>query len=226
MAARAETVMLSPRSRRITLAAAVLCWLGFAMIAWAVATGHTAAFDKAGLLFWRGSGLHAPDAPRGLTMVRDITALGGTLLRNVFALGAVAALLFLRMKREAALFTLTVIGGWIVDGRLKALFARARPDLVSHLTQAGGYSFPSGHSFNAALIYLAMALTFAALTPRRSLRHTLIASAVVVSMAVAWSRVWLGVHWPSDAIAGWLGGAGWALTAHGLLHRPSRAPGR
>ncbi|MCJ2177100.1 phosphatase PAP2 family protein [Novosphingobium album (ex Hu et al. 2023)] len=224
MPAPAETVTRSSRSRRLALAAAVLCWLGFALIAWAVTTGHTTAFDKAGLLFWHDGGQNASAAPRGLERMRDITALGGTLLRNVFALGAVAALLFLRRKREAALFALTVISGWIADGWLKAFFARPRPDLVQHLTQAGGYSFPSGHSFNAALIYLAMALTFAALSQRRSVRFMLIASAVVMSMAIAWSRVWLGVHWPSDVMAGWLGGAGWALMAHALFHRPPRLP--
>lgn len=179
--------------------------------------------DRAGLLFWRDDTL----APRGsaslLEMVRDVTALGGVLLRNLFALGAVIGLLFLKLRREAALFALTVIGGWLVNAALKGLVGRDRPEIVPHLTEAGGHSFPSGHSFGAAVVYIAMALAFAALSPRISVRWTLIGAAMALSLAIAWSRVWLGVHWPSDVIAGWLGGAGWAFLASALLHRPAKA---
>ncbi len=179
--------------------------------------------DRAGLLFWRDDTL----APRGSTklleMVRDVTALGGVLLRNLLAIAAVVGLLFLKLRREAALFTLTVISGWLVSGALKALVGRERPEIVPHLTEAGGHSFPSGHSFGAAVVYIAMALAFAALSPRISVRWTLIGAAMALSLAIAWSRVWLGVHWPSDVIAGWLGGAGWAFLASALLHRPAKA---
>jgi len=85
-----------------------------------------------------------------------------------------------------------------------------------------GNSFPSGHSFNGAVVYIAMALAFAAISRRETVRATLIAGALAVSLIVAWSRVWLGVHWPSDVIAGWLGGAGWAFLASALLYRPAK----
>ena len=83
-------------------------------------------------------------------------------------------------------------------------------------------SFPSGHSFNSAVVFIAIALAFAAMSPRQSVRLTLIGSAVVLTLLVAISRVWLGVHFPSDVAAGWLGGAAWAFTASALLHRPAK----
>jgi len=187
-----------------------------------VAAGHTDAIDRMGLLFWRDGAL-APRGPEKLAeMVRDVTALGGVFLRNLFALAAAAALLLMRLRREAAFFVLTVVLGWIVNTGIKHIAARARPEIVPHLTEAAGPSFPSGHSFNAAVVYIAMALAFAALSSRRSVRLTVIGAAVLGSLAIAWSRVWLGVHWPSDVLAGWFGGAAWAFTASALLHRPAR----
>ncbi|GAB7553579.1 hypothetical protein NRB_30870 [Novosphingobium sp. 11B] len=214
--------MHRPMNRRVLIPAAALCWLGVAAIAIAVHGGNAGALDRAGLLFWRGDTMQ-PLGPKGLLeAVRDVTALGGVFLRNLFAIGAVAALLFLRQRRDAALFALTVMSGWLVNSGLKALVGRARPEIVPHLTEAGGNSFPSGHSFNAAVVYIAMALAFAAMSNRSSVRNTLVGAAIVGTLAIAWSRVWLGVHWPSDAIAGWLGGAGWAFLACALFQRPAQ----
>lgn len=211
-----------PINRRAALFAAMICWLGFGSVALLASWGDTAAFDRAGLLFWR-AGNGVPLGPAWLLEGgRDLTALGGVLLRNLFALAAAAALLFMARRGEAARLALTVAGGWLVDDTIKNAVARARPQLVRHLTQAAGPSFPSGHSFNAALVYLAIALTFAALSPRATVRRTIIGAALALSLAVAWSRVWLGVHWPTDAIAGWLGGVGWALAANALPRCPAR----
>ena len=221
-----KTLVLPERGWRIdqrkALVVALLCWLGFAAIAIAVQTDNTQAIDRFGLMFWRGADGMVPRGPEKLLeMVRDVTALGGVLLRNLFALGAVIALLFLRLRREATLLAATVIVGWLVNSGIKQVVGRDRPEIVPHLTEAGGMSFPSGHSFNSAVVYIAMALAFATLSERQSVRMTLIGVALLASMAIAWSRVWLGVHWPSDAIAGWLGGAAWAFTAAALLQRPA-----
>jgi undecaprenyl-diphosphatase len=200
-----------------------MCWVAAAGIAVLVLSGRAATLDSMGLLFWRT----APDlAPAGppllLEMVRDVTALGGVLLRNLLVVGAVVALVFLRLRREAALLALTIATGWLVNTLLKDLIGRARPEIVPHLTAAGGDSFPSGHSFNSAVVFIAVALAFATLSARQSVRLTIIGSAIAISWAVAWSRVWLGVHFPSDVIVGWLGGAGWAFLAVAVLHRPAR----
>jgi undecaprenyl-diphosphatase len=225
----AETVVLPARGWRIdprhASIAAMLCLAGFAVVAALVVTGRSQAFDDAGLRLWReGPGLAVPHGPAWLLeAVRDYTALGGTLLRNLFALGAIAALLFLKLRREAVLLGATVVSGWIFEAVLKAIFDRSRPTVVPHLMAAGGYSFPSGHSFNSAVVYIAMALAFAAMSARRAVRWCLIGCALAMTLLVALSRVWLGVHYPSDAIAGWLGGAGWAFLASAVLYRPAKA---
>jgi undecaprenyl-diphosphatase len=224
----AETVRLPTRGftidRRKALVAAFVLWAAFAIMVWAVLTGRTGAFDRGGLLFYRtGTGLEPKGPPQLLEAVRDITALGGVLLRNLFGIGAVVALLFLRLRREAVLFAATVVGGWLVNSGIKALVGRPRPTIVPHLTEAGGASFPSGHSFNSAVIYIAMALAFASMSARHSVRYTIVGTAMVLSALIAWSRVLLGVHFPSDVTAGWLGGAGWAFLAAALLYKPARA---
>lgn len=221
-----ETITLPARGwridRRKALIVSALCWAGFALIVWLVTTGRTGGFDRPGLLFWRtGTGLVPKGPPFLLEWVRDLTSLGGVLLRNLVAIGAVIALLFLRLRREAALLALTVIGAWVMEGAIKGLVGRPRPEIVPHLTEAGGASFPSGHAFNSAVVYIAIALALATLSARESVRLTIIASAIVLSLLIAWTRVWLGVHFPSDVIAGWLGGAGWAFLAAGLLQRPA-----
>lgn len=219
-----ETIVLPARGWRIdpakAVVAAALLWTGFAGMVWAVQTGRTGGFDEMGLLLWRAGDELGPRGPALLMeMVRDVTALGGVLLRNLIAIGAVVALLFLRLRREALLLAATVMLGWLVNTGIKRLVGRERPEIVPHLMEAGGASFPSGHSFNSAVVYIAIALAFATLSRRQSVRFTIIGAAMVLSAAVAWSRVWLGVHFPSDVTAGWLGGAGWAFLAAALLQR-------
>ena len=224
----AETVRLPERGftidRRKALIAAAVCWAGFAVMVWLVANGRTGGFDEAGLTMFRSAdGPDAPWHPKVIEAIRDITAMGGVVLRNLFAIGAVVALLFLSLRREAVLFALTVSLGWLANTGLKQLVGRERPQIVTHLMEAGGESFPSGHAFNAAVVYIAMAIAFAALSRRHSVRYLLVGSAMVLSALVAWSRVMLGVHFPSDVTAGWLGGAGWAFLAAALLYKPAKA---
>lgn len=213
---------IDPRiNPRRALIAALACWSGFAAFAWAMPAGKTAQFDRLGLLFWRAHDLRPLGPTWLLEWVRDLTAMGGFLQLKLYTIFAIVALFWLRCRREGVLLALTVLSASLVNVAFKAVFGRPRPEIVPHLTEAGGASFPSGHSFNAASSYIAFALAFAALAPRASVRHTLVAAAMLLSLAIAWSRVWLGVHWPSDVMAGWLGGAGWAFLASALLYRPA-----
>lgn len=228
MAVPSERITLPARGWQIdpvkTTALGLACWVAAGAVAGLVMTGRADAVDAIGLMFWRASPAFAPVGPPWLLeMVRDLTSLGGVLLRNLLALGAVVALLFLRLRREAVLFALTVALGWLVNTALKAAFGRERPEIVPHLTEAGGASFPSGHSFNSAVVFIGIALAFATLSARHSVRATVIGAALVFSLAVAWTRVWLGVHFPTDVLAGWLAGAGWAFVAAALLHKPAHA---
>jgi undecaprenyl-diphosphatase len=228
MALPPEPVTLPARGWRIdpkkALLVSLLCWAGFAVMVIAVHAGATGGFDHVGLTIWRSPEVLTPLGPIWLLeAVRDLTALGGVLLRNLFAISAVVALLFLKLRREAALLVLTIASGWLVNGAIKHAVGRPRPTIVPHLTEAGGSSFPSGHSFNSAVVYIAVALAFATLSGRHAVRVTIIGAALAASLVIAWSRVWLGVHFPSDVIAGWLGGVGWAFLAQALLYRPAKA---
>ena len=223
----AEALILPPRGWRVTprhaLSAALVCWAGFALVVVLVLSNQLGGFDSAGLLYFRSGPDSVPRGPPAmLEAVRDLTALGGVLLRNLFAVIAIAALLLVRLRREAILLAATILSGWAVNTLIKTAVGRPRPTIVSHLAEAGGTSFPSGHSFNSAVVYMGIALALAALSARRGVRWSLVAGAASLTALIAISRVWLGVHYPSDVLAGWLGGMGWALTASALLYRPAK----
>ena len=223
----AETIVLPERGftidRRKALVVAGILWLGFAIMVWLVVMGRTGQFDRWGLMSFRTGEALGPRGPELVfESVRDVTALGGVFLRNLFALAAVVALLFLKLRREAFLYAATVMTGWLANTGLKLLVGRERPQIVPHLTEAGGESFPSGHSFSAAVVWIGMAIAFAAISKRHSVRYTIIGAAMVLSAGVAWSRVMLGVHFPSDVVAGWMGGAGWAFLAAAVLYTPAK----
>lgn len=204
---------ITPRSLLVLGAA---CWLLFAIVTVLMTNGLLSPFDRAGLLIWRGPN---PPSEFVLESVRDLTALGGVLLRNLFAIVAVAALVILQRFRAATWVFTTVAVGWALNSAAKLIVYRARPDFLSHWTEAVGPSFPSGHSFNGAVVCLALGLVFSGFERSAPLRRLIVGTAIVLSLAVAWSRVWLGVHYPSDVIAGWLGGAGWVCLSAALASR-------
>lgn len=212
----------SRQNRSHTLALVICCWAGFALVVALVLCGRTAPLDAAGLQLWRTGASLTPRGPAWLLeAVRDLTALGGVLLRHLVALGATVALVLLGLRREAVVLAGTVTSGWLVNSLLKLLVGRDRPTIVPHLTEAAGNSFPSGHSFNSAVVYIAVALAFAAMSSRRGVRWAIVGGAVVLTWAISLSRVWLGVHFPSDVIAGWLAGAAWAFSANLMLAQPA-----
>ena len=203
------------RYRTGLLTAAFACWMGFALVAWWQESGASAAFDRAGLLYWRKPPLLDPVGPILLTdTMQVLTVLGSGPFRIVLAVVVLAALLARRHKRESAMLVALMTLPAATNSALKWLFARPRPDIVPHLTGFGDLSFPSGHSLNGAATYLGLALIFGSLSQRR--RGIWFAAALCLSLAIAFSRVWLGVHYPTDAIAGWLGGTGWALVITAL----------
>ena len=207
-----------PFSRRQALIAGLGCWLVFGLIAVLVQTGATRAFDTAGMLAWRAGPDLAAIGPAGLTgAFRAITMLGDAQVRNIVVLAAIGILLVLRHTRTALWLAPVVLPAGLFNGWLKLQFVRPRPDMVPHIVEAGGFSFPSGHAFSSAVLYLALVLPFAALATGRARQWTIIAAGLTIAALVAFSRVWLGVHYPSDVLAGWLGGVGWVLLAWAAL---------
>ena len=109
---------------------------------------------------------------------------------------------------------------------LKLVFVRGRPDLVEHLDRTFSSSFPSAHAMVSMLAWLTLAAVLVRFVAHDRTRTLVVAGAVVLSVLIGASRVYLGVHWPSDVLAGWSAGLAWAsacwLAAHYLTHRPRR----
>ncbi len=199
-----------------TARAALVCWAAFALIALAMAQGWTTELDRTGVLLWRGEqGL--PGGPQWLAAFwQTITASGAGTPRALVAGLALGAVLLARRWREAALLAVTVLSAPTLNAAMKLLFARPRPALVPYLAPADGLAFPSGHASGSAAIYLAVALALGQLSGRT---RPLVLLALIWSALVAFSRVWLGVHWPSDVLAGWVLGIGWTLTIRAMGSR-------
>lgn len=192
--------------------AAVAIWF-FAELADDVLEGDTRAIDRWLLLALRNPADPAdPIGPLWFEeSMRDLTALGSTVV-VVFLTLASAGFLWLRGRGRAALLLLAAIaGGFVLSYGFKAGFERARPDLVTHGTHVSTASFPSGHATLAAVTYLTLGALLARVEPRRHIKLYLIGLAVLITVAVGCSRVYLGVHWPSDVLAGWALGSAWAL---------------
>ena len=185
----------------------------FAQLADAVVEGDTRAFDEFILLGLRSAADPSdPLGPRWFEeMMRDVTALGGTAILAAVTL-AVAGFLVLSGKRHAAAtVAVAVVGGFLLSSALKWGFARPRPDLVPHGQRVYTQSFPSSHAMLSAVVYLTLGALLARTQPRRRVKLYLLAVAGLLTVAVGASRVYLGVHWPTDVLAGWTVGAGWAL---------------
>jgi undecaprenyl-diphosphatase len=192
--------------------AAAAAW-GFAELAGEVLEGDTHAFDERILLALRSASDRSdPLGPGWLEeLMRDITALGSTGILTFITL-AVAGFLALDRKAHAALFVVVAVGGgMLLSTLLKMGFDRPRPDLVPHGAIVYTASFPSGHSMLAAVVYLTLGALLARVQPRLVLKLYLLGLAILLTVAVGASRVYLGVHWPTDVLAGWAVGAAWAL---------------
>lgn len=207
---RSRNLEIFPLLILILLAGGV--W-GFAKLAQEVTEGDTRTVDESILLSLREPADRSdPLGPRWLEgMMRDFTALGSHGVVTLLTLG-VCAFLALDGKHRAALLVLLAIGGaMLLSPLLKEGFQRARPDLVPHGAYVYTKSFPSGHAMLAAAAYLSMGALLARVQARRRLKALLLGFAVLLTLLVGFSRVYLGVHWPTDVLAGWTAGGVWAL---------------
>ncbi|MDF1739125.1 MAG: phosphatase PAP2 family protein [Verrucomicrobiales bacterium] len=189
------------------------CFWAVAELTDEVLEGETQSFDERVLMSMRSSGdLSDPVGPPALEEVgRDLTALGGVTILTLLIVAVSSYLVLTRRLRTAILVVVATGSGIVVSSLLKIGFDRPRPDLVAHHSHVATSSFPSGHSMMAAICYLTLAALLASVEKSRRVKLFLLSTAVFLTMLVGLSRVYMGVHWPTDVVAGWLMGAIWAI---------------
>jgi undecaprenyl-diphosphatase len=185
----------------------------FLRLARYVGLGEVDELDRRLLLALRASSDPAdPLGPHWLEeLVRDVTALGGFGAITFLTLAVTGGLALAKKGRTALTLLIAIVGGVALSLALKALFQRERPDLVPHGSFVSTSSFPSGHSMLSAVTYLTLGAVLASVQTTRLLKAYVVSLALIVTLLVGFSRVYLGVHWPSDVLAGWSAGVVWAL---------------
>lgn len=196
----------------VTVALVGLLGWGFVELAGEVVSGDGLAFDRAILLRLRDpANLADPIGPSWVEeSARDLTGLGGHAILTLVTLSAIAYMLLTGRRHAAWLVVASVGGGMLLSTLLKLGFDRSRPDLVPHGMRVYTASFPSGHAMLSAATYLTLGALLARLHAARRVKWFFLGIAVALTVTVGMSRVYLGVHWPSDVLAGWCGGAAWA----------------
>jgi undecaprenyl-diphosphatase len=204
------------RNELSVLVALLVCVLAiwiFVEVADEVTEGDTARFDEWAVRALRSSHDPArPIGPRWLAEVgRDLTALGGVAVLTLTTL-AVAGYLWLRRMYGAMWLVLgATLGGLAVMTLLKSVFERPRPALVPHLSVVYSSSFPSGHSLLSATVFLTLGALLGRFVEDWRLRAYFLIVALLLTCFVGLSRVYMGVHYPTDVLAGWAAGLAWAI---------------
>lgn len=185
----------------------------FAELAEEVVEGEARELDQWVLLALRSPGDPAdPFGPWWLeTLFRDITSLGSTTVVTLITLAALGYLVIDGKRSMALLVLISVAGGAGLSSLMKLGFERPRPDLVAHLVDVHTMSFPSGHAMVSAVTYLTLGALIAQVQTRRRLSAYILGVAIMLTLLIGLSRIYLGVHWPTDVIAGWAAGAAWAI---------------
>ncbi len=222
---------LEPRLLALLAILAAALWV-FIGIAGEMTEGDTRQLDKMILLAMRVAG--HPETPLGPAWLqnaaRDITALGSMTVLGLLVLAAIAFLLLAGRRAPALFVLLATTGGTLASTLLKQGFDRPRPQLFPHGDLVVTASFPSGHAMLSTVVYLTLGALIAETVTGRRLKIYLMALSCSLAALVGISRVYLGVHWPTDVIAGWAAGAAWALLwwlgAEWLSHRAGDAAAR
>jgi undecaprenyl-diphosphatase len=213
-----------PLQRRVLIPVAAGC--GFLGLALLIAAGRSFAFDSWLVLLMRDPA--DPATPLGPAwfreMMRDVTALGS--FAGLGAMLAVAAIVLRHCghARLALWLVLGVLLAVFASTGLKMLFARERPDIVAHEALTFTASFPSGHAFLSAVVLLSIAGFVGLASQRRDIALLGLRLAAVLTVLIGVSRIYLGVHWPTDVIAGWCLGIAWSSLATALAGGLPRAP--
>jgi undecaprenyl-diphosphatase len=205
------------------LLALVGCGLGFVLLGDEIREQGTQGFDEAVVrALRRGDDPSVSIGPHWLRLAAlDVTALGGGTVLTLVTLAVCGFLALVRHFRSLVVVVVATVSGTVLNFVLKAFFARPRPTVVPHLTEAGAASFPSGHAMLSAIVYLTLGALLAQLTERRWVKAYVLGVAVMLTFLVGLSRVFLGVHYLTDVLGGWMAGLAWAVFM-GLLARAAK----
>ncbi|APT57818.1 MAG: PAP2 family protein [Azospirillum brasilense] len=208
--------------------------LGFVALAALVHGDSLEGFDRHLLLLLRDpADLERPIGPHWLPAIaQDVTALGSNVILVSVSLVVLGGLLLERKRGAALLTAVSILGGTVLSLLVKLLFERPRPDVVPHMVEVFTASFPSGHAMLSAVTYLTLGALMTRIQAGPRLKLYVMAVAVAVTLLVGASRIYLGVHWPTDVLAGWCLGSAWALSCwlvalrlqrRGQVERPGEA---
>ena len=204
---------IRPEPKALLLFVALSGFLFFSKLVEDVLEHETGAFDRSVLLMLRSTAQTAvPIGPAWLEQAMvSITALGSTTVITMVTVLSAGYLVLSRRVLLGGILASSIALGAITEYGMKSAFARVRPEVVPHLVQVTSLSFPSGHAMLSAITYLSIgALVARAHADRRS-RIFVICAGVAITLLIGFSRVYLGVHWPTDVLAGWIIGSLWAL---------------
>lgn len=201
--------------------------VGFVHIASEILEGEGAGPDRAILLAFRTPGqLEKPIGPSWmLQSAIDLSALGGFTFIWLFTLATLGFLLMVRRWAAAGVFFLAIAGASVLNAVVKLGIHRSRPEVVPHLAEVSNASFPSGHAMISAATYMTVGALLAQTQSSTLVRTYLVTLSVGLALLIGVSRLFLGVHWPSDVLAGWLLGGAWALLFWTIAHQAERRMG-
>lgn len=218
---RARVDWMRARDLRLlaVMAAVSVLVLTFIKIGRAVTGAETHSFDEAILLALRS----APDDPLGsegvTAAVMHISSLGSGAVTGLIVLLTTLFFVLAGRWRYALLMlgcSLGTLAGMVL---LKDFYERARPTIVTHIDPPGGHSFPSGHSMISAALYMTLAVLIARSLERRRLRVYVVGMGALITLLIGFTRLYLGVHYPTDVLAGWTAGLLWALLCGLIVFR-------
>ncbi len=197
---------------------------GFIQLTDEVLEGDTQTFDEWVLRSLRRT--DDPAVPIGPAWLRvagfDASALGGTLVLTLVVAAVVGLMLLERRFHVMWLTIFATLGGVLLSSLLKHFIGRDRPAVVPHLQEVTTPSFPSGHAMLSAVVYLTLGILLMQTVEGRLTKIYCLLSAAMLTLIVGLSRIYLGVHYPSDVLAGWMAGVAWALACAVVAHRLKR----
>jgi undecaprenyl-diphosphatase len=153
-------------------------------------------------------------------IMEQVSALGSKTVLTLVVVVAVAATVLNHLYHVSVMMVLSSAGAALLNAAVKDMVERPRPNQVVEPLDpwvSDSFSFPSGHAMSSMAIYLTLGILLAHVAPNRAVARFTVLTAAALALAIGFSRMYLGVHYPTDVLAGWLAGLFWALACFGVL---------